>query len=50
MNIGMYNKSRKKTPTELQEYLNFLRRGFKVQAKKGKGAYSRKQKHKEKSF
>lgn len=50
MNIQTYNKSRKKSAEELQEYLHFLRRGSKVQAKKGKVAYSRKQKHKEKSF
>ena len=37
----------KKSPEELQEYLKFKRRGFKVQAKKSKGAYSRKSKHKE---
>ena len=37
----------KKSPEELQEYLKFKRRGSKVQAKKGKGTYRRKSKHKE---
>ena len=37
----------KKTGEELQEYLQFRRRGSKVEPKKGKGSYSRKQKHKE---
>ena len=36
----------KKSPEELQAYLHFKRRGFSVQPKKGKGSYSRKQKHK----
>lgn len=39
----------KKNDQELQEYLQFKRRGTVVQAKKGKGSYSRKQKHKHKS-
>jgi stalled ribosome alternative rescue factor ArfA len=37
----------KKSKEELQEYLQFRRRGSKVKAKKGKGSYSRKDKHKE---
>jgi stalled ribosome alternative rescue factor ArfA len=37
----------KKSKEELQEYLSFRRRGSKVKAKKGKGSYSRKDKHKE---
>ena len=37
----------KKSKEELQEYLQFKRRGSKVEPKKGKGSYSRKQKHKE---
>jgi hypothetical protein len=36
----------KKSPEELQEYLNFKRRGGKVENKKGKGSYRRKEKHK----
>lgn len=35
---------RKKSPEELQEYLQFQRRGFKVKPKKGKGSFKR-QKH-----
>ena len=37
----------KKSPEELQEYLQFQRRGSKVESKKGKGSYKRKAKHKE---
>ena len=37
----------KKSGDELQEYLMFRRRGGKVQAKKGKGSYCRKPKHKD---
>lgn len=40
----------KKTPEELQQYLQFKRRGFAISAKKGKGSYSRKQKHKNKEW
>lgn len=50
MNLKDIKQAQKRTPDELQEYLQFKRRGFKVQAKKGKGSYSRKQKHKENSF
>lgn len=35
----------KKTGKELQEYLQFQRRGSKVKPKKGKGSYSRKKKY-----
>lgn len=35
----------KKEGQELQEYLNFRRRGSVVQAKKGKGSFRRKEKH-----
>lgn len=35
---------------ELQEYLQFRRRGSKVKSRKGKGSYSRKEKHKEDNF
>lgn len=35
----------KKSGEELQAYLQFRRRGSKVQNRKGKGAYTRKQKH-----
>ena len=37
----------KKTPEELQDYLRFKRKGYKVPGKKGKGSYNRKQKHKD---
>lgn len=46
MNFNLFKQAQKKTPEELQEYLHFKRRSSKVQAKKGKGSYSRKQKHK----
>lgn len=36
----------KKSPEELQEYLSFRKRGFKVKPKKGKGSFRRKEKHK----
>lgn len=36
----------KKIGDELQAYLQFRRRGSKVENRKGKGAYTRKQKHK----
>ena len=38
----MDKRVNKKSPEELQEYLAFRRRGFKVPAKKGKGSYDRK--------
>jgi len=38
----MDKRVNKKTGEELQEYLAFRRRGFKVPAKKGKGSYDRK--------
>ena len=38
----------KKTGEELQSYLEFRRRGFKVKHKKGKGSFKRKEKYKEK--
>ena len=37
----------KKGKDELREYLQFKRRGTKVKPKKGKGSYSRKDKHKD---
>lgn len=36
----------KKTGEELQSYLEFKRRGFKVKPKKGKDSFKRKEKHK----
>ena len=46
------NKSyMKKNKEELNEYLQlFRRRGFKVPAKKGKGSFKRKQKHKNQDY
>ena len=38
----------KMKPEELQLFLHFKKRGFKIENKKGKGSYSRKQKHKQK--
>ena len=35
----------KKSPEELEAYLQFQRRGFHVENKKGKGSYKRKSKH-----
>lgn len=40
----------KKNEDELQEYLTFRKRGFVVKNKKGKGSYSRKEKHKNKGY
>jgi stalled ribosome alternative rescue factor ArfA len=40
----------KKTAEELQEFLQFRRRGSKVRSKKGKGSFSRKEKHKNKDM
>lgn len=40
----------KKTNEELQAYLQFCRRGSKVKAKRGKGSYSRKNKHKNSEY
>lgn len=50
MTLKEVNQSRKKTGEELQEYLQFKRRGFIVRAKKGKGSYKRKQKYKKELF
>lgn len=40
----------KKSPEELQEYLQFKRRGSKVESKKGKGSYKRNNKHKNQEY
>ncbi len=42
----MDKRVNKKTGEELQQYLQFKRRGSKVESKKGKGSYKRHQKHK----
>lgn len=43
----MDKKIFKKSSEELQEYLKFKRRGGARKLKKGKGSYTRKQKHRE---
>jgi stalled ribosome alternative rescue factor ArfA len=40
----------KKTGEELQQYLQFKRRGSQVKSKKGKGTYTRKIKHKKDDY
>lgn len=35
----------KKSPEELQLYMHFKKRGFKIENKKGKGSYVRRPKH-----
>ena len=46
MNLKTVKQVQKKSPEELQEYLHFKRRGSTTRAKKGKGSFSRKLKHK----
>ena len=46
----MEKKIFKKSPEELVEYLMFKRRGSRVNGKKGKGSYKRKNKHRKSSF
>lgn len=46
----MDKRANKKTGEELQQYLQFQRRGYKVGSKKGKGSYKRNQKHKGKGW
>ena len=41
----MNKQDNKKSGEELQQYLQFRRRGSKVKPKKGAGSYSRKQKY-----
>ena len=36
----------KKSPEELEQYMQFKRRGSRVESKKGKGSYNSKTKHK----
>ncbi len=50
MKLSDVKQASKKTGEELQEYLQFKRRGSIVRAKKGKGSYKRKQKHKKDSL
>lgn len=44
--MKMNKSDRKKHGNELQEYLQFRRRGFQVRSKKGRGSYTRKPKYK----
>lgn len=43
----MDKRVNKKTGEELQQYLQFKRRGYTVKPKKGKGSFQRHPKHKE---
>lgn len=45
VDVGFVKAVNKKTGDELQEYLQFQRRGSAVQPKKGKGSFKRKPKH-----
>lgn len=40
----------KKSPEELEQYMQFKRRGSRVEPKKGKGSYQRHSKHKNQDF
>ena len=40
----------KKSPEELEQYMQFRRRGSRVENKKGKGSYQRHFKHKNQDF
>jgi stalled ribosome alternative rescue factor ArfA len=44
-NTSIDKKIFKKSPEELQLYLHFKKRGFKIENKKGKGSYVRRSKH-----
>lgn len=46
MDLKAIKRVQKKSPEELQEYLHFKRRGSMARAKKGKGSFNRKLKHK----
>ncbi len=46
MNLKTIKQVQKKSPEELQEYLHFKQRGSITRAKKGKGSFNRKLKHK----
>lgn len=41
----MKNQFKKKSKEELQEYIQFQRRGYWIDNKKGKGSYKRHEKH-----
>ena len=46
MNLKTVKSVQKKSSEELQNYLHFKKRSFSVPAKKGKGSFNRKTKHK----
>lgn len=46
MRLETIKQAQKKASDELQEYLQFKRRGSITKAKKGKGSFNRKLKHK----
>ena len=46
MNKKIDKRIFKKSPEELEQYMQFRRRGTRVESKKGKGFYNRKTKHK----
>ena len=46
MNKKVNKRIFKKSPEELEQYMQFKRRGSRVESKKGKGSYKRKPKHK----
>ena len=46
MNREIYGKVKKMTAEQLEEYTHFKKRGGAPRLKKGKGSYSRKNKHK----
>lgn len=43
----MDNRVFKKDPEELEDYMQFKRRGYYVKSKKGKGSYDRKNQNRE---
>lgn len=43
--VTIDSKIFKKSPEELQLYMHFKKRGFKIENKKGKGSYSRRSKY-----
>lgn len=43
----MDNRMNKRSPEELEEYMEFKRRGYYVKSKKGKGSYDRKSQSRE---
>ena len=46
----LYKRIFKKSPEELEQYMQFKRRGSRIENKKGKGSYQRNFKHKNQDF